>query len=507
MAEKTFVVTESKSTKQKLVDYNSNTLLPYTVLDAITDYSTTDKPSLFGIDIVSLKLAENISNHKVNTINSGSTEYEYYPLLFNAAVSSTGDYKAIFAISNTQSLKYQNINDDYGFLSQDGTFKKFPTIKFLTTAFTPVSLDVNGYPTNNINNNTVSNTSALSITLASSSNAETKNYDVEFLHDSHFTAINRVFAPAGSFRNLLNAIDSADDESTYRDIWNTGGADGDGYLILHNKYIDTQNGVSTVQPVKSRKELSSKYTIGFATNLNSIDSSLLGSRRHNIMLSSREDDTQEPIIADNGYRFIVYQEKDKYTKFLKVPTSNSIYLKEQGLFANDSGRATLTATTDGHLEWGSAGIDMFRKEDSEIHYLLGTPFDSSAYAIDSSTRRDSVVYSIRTYLKNGSIFQFSDERLKNFNSTFISLDDFMNIKVGRFTWKDDESATPHYGISAQSLQPIVPELVNDNDGVLSVEYDKLGALAIKGLQMIIEKYKDLEQRYKDLEEKYKSLSK
>jgi ubiquinone biosynthesis protein UbiJ len=70
-----------------------------------------------------------------------------------------------------------------------------------------------------------------------------------------------------------------------------------------------------------------------------------------------------------------------------------------------------------------------------------------------------------------------------------------------FTWKDDESNTQHIGVSAQEVQELYPELVNviDEEGHLSVSYDKLSVVALKGIDVLNDKIKSLEERLERLE--------
>lgn len=108
----------------------------------------------------------------------------------------------------------------------------------------------------------------------------------------------------------------------------------------------------------------------------------------------------------------------------------------------------------------------------------------------------------KTCYCSGGFYEASDERLKNFgNDIEVDLDKLSKLSKKYFTWKDDESNTQHIGVSAQEVQAIYPELVEviDEEGHLSVSYDKLSVVALKGIDVLNDKVKSLEERLERLE--------
>ncbi len=87
----------------------------------------------------------------------------------------------------------------------------------------------------------------------------------------------------------------------------------------------------------------------------------------------------------------------------------------------------------------------------------------------------------------------SDIQFKgNVTSLNNSLDVLNQIDGVSFTWKS--TGKKSYGVIAQEIEKILPELVETKDGVKSVNY--LGIIAF-----LINSVKELDQRVKDLENK------
>lgn len=98
-------------------------------------------------------------------------------------------------------------------------------------------------------------------------------------------------------------------------------------------------------------------------------------------------------------------------------------------------------------------------------------------------------------------YQQSDERLKDFGLDIqVDLEKIKQLPKKYFVWNSDETKKQHIGTSAQAVQEIYPELVNtDKDGKLSVAYDKLSIIALKAVDELYDKNKELEARIERLE--------
>ena len=103
----------------------------------------------------------------------------------------------------------------------------------------------------------------------------------------------------------------------------------------------------------------------------------------------------------------------------------------------------------------------------------------------------------------------SDTRLKTITGTYDNaLQDIANIEPIKFTWKADSTNQPNVGVSAQSVQAVVPEAVDarknlltpdDETEYLSVKYTELIPLMIASIQELSAKNDALEARLATLE--------
>ncbi|MDE5424043.1 tail fiber domain-containing protein [Ancylomarina sp. DW003] len=85
----------------------------------------------------------------------------------------------------------------------------------------------------------------------------------------------------------------------------------------------------------------------------------------------------------------------------------------------------------------------------------------------------------------------SDERLKTFKNEPIV--DVSSIDIRKFSYNDDETNRDRYGVSAQELQKVAPEMVyEDDEGMLSVGYTDFLLARIAKLEKLV--YKLMEDK-------------
>ena len=110
----------------------------------------------------------------------------------------------------------------------------------------------------------------------------------------------------------------------------------------------------------------------------------------------------------------------------------------------------------------------------------------------------------------GTITDVSDERLKeNFKPIDNALSNISKVNTYTYTMKDDTDKLREYGVIAQELQKIFPEMVTEVDtenGYLGVSYVQLVPVLVKAIQeqqeiIDIEKLKNknLEARIEKIE--------
>ena len=109
----------------------------------------------------------------------------------------------------------------------------------------------------------------------------------------------------------------------------------------------------------------------------------------------------------------------------------------------------------------------------------------------------------------GGFFETSDERLKRFDSDIkVDLDKIAQLPKKYFTWKDGNNKNLQIGTSAQAVQEIYPELVSeDENGTLSVAYDKLSVVALAAIDKIYTEIKTLHKQNSELEDRISKLEK
>jgi hypothetical protein len=99
----------------------------------------------------------------------------------------------------------------------------------------------------------------------------------------------------------------------------------------------------------------------------------------------------------------------------------------------------------------------------------------------------------------GSLYNTSDVRLKE-NITEIStakMDDLFTLNPFIFTYKNDQTKKTHYGVLAQDVEKVFPELVENNmSGYKTVNYQEL-------VPLMLAKMKNMQEQIDELKEKVK----
>ena len=161
------------------------------------------------------------------------------------------------------------------------------------------------------------------------------------------------------------------------------------------------------------------------------------------------------------------------------------------------GAATGPGANSASTSKGGAGLIV----SGGARYTSGgtTTYSEQGNAIEAT---GNIIVTGKVEARDG-FFQKSDETLKDFhNDIQVDFEKLSLIPKKQFTWKSDEEKHIEIGTSAQEVLKLYPELVSeDENGILSVAYDKLSIVALKAIDELYKKNQELERRIKELENK------
>lgn len=142
-------------------------------------------------------------------------------------------------------------------------------------------------------------------------------------------------------------------------------------------------------------------------------------------------------------------------------------------------------------------------------YITGLTGNSGTTNLRLYTQLGVKIVSGTQVHATGGFFETSDERLKRFDSDIkVDLDKISQLPKKYFTWKDGNNKNLQIGTSAQAVQEIYPELVSeDENGTLSVAYDKLSVVALAAIDKIYTEIKTLHKQNSELEDRISKLEK
>ena len=155
----------------------------------------------------------------------------------------------------------------------------------------------------------------------------------------------------------------------------------------------------------------------------------------------------------------------------------------------------LKLTTPGHTGSSAWCVGVDDTSDNSYLYMKYNESDTSYFYI----RHDGAAFA-------PAFYQSSDETLKNFYGDIkVNLEELKTIPKKYFTFKDNPDKV-EIGTSAQAVQKLYPEIVSENSiGKLSVAYDKLAVIALKGIDELYDMILELKEENRLLKEELKKV--
>ena len=102
-----------------------------------------------------------------------------------------------------------------------------------------------------------------------------------------------------------------------------------------------------------------------------------------------------------------------------------------------------------------------------------------------------------------AFYESSDERIKTFKKPInVNFDELSKLKKSYFIYNNNPTIE-HIGVSAQEIQKLYPEVVNEghDNGYLTVDYSKLSVIALAAIDKLYKENQELKERIKLIEDK------
>lgn len=566
------------ATKQFLLNYDSNILLPYTTLDCILgkEDDDPDAAKTTGIDVITDNLLKNIKEFIYNTSENvlenqikGSDISKAYVLgvstLREGGTQVYTKFHELTLDSSTQAGQY---------LGADGTNHE---IKFTANKhknWYSTSIDVK--PSNRLDN---------PITADVSININVSNECFDIVDDNLYSkySTRATSANVSKFANYAHKIGTVIDSSTGATDVITIGSNIALQLNNGNLTAITKIGASnqpiyiekdgTITPCSGNFGSNTKFAYISSGSFEESDASIGSDDDKPIFLKNgvfTEFSHSVPTYTGNGVGkadtpvFIDSTGKVKECTYsAATSTNNKLIFASQGVISEQVGAAGgsrqpvyvkdgqivpiidsigdsqtpvyldkgkiiecdlkahsikgadaenyyLMSNADGVGVWGKGNTTTagsFENVSGTAYYIVGIDpnknvFGDSFKQLTGAKRTDNT----GIYFKNFELFQTSDENLKTFTGEIdINFDNLATIKKGIYHWTDDPNKISDIGIGARSLEALYPEIVDENDGIKTVAYNRLGVIALAAIDKLHLRVKELETEMKELKAEIRAL--
>jgi hypothetical protein len=126
-----------------------------------------------------------------------------------------------------------------------------------------------------------------------------------------------------------------------------------------------------------------------------------------------------------------------------------------------------------------------------------------AHTLGDVTHRWKAVYAA------GGVIATSDGRWKeDVTDLPYGLDEINQLRPVTFRWKDSQDDDQHYGLIAQEVAEVLPEVVvtgDDPDGILGMNYAEIVPVLVKAVQEQQEQIEDQEAQIQEMEARLQAL--
>ena len=179
-----------------------------------------------------------------------------------------------------------------------------------------------------------------------------------------------------------------------------------------------------------------------------------------------------------------------------ILAANATYLSSGTVATARLGSGTANSNTylAGDNSWKAAWINIQNDESTDSSYYLTMTSAVSGSWNSAYISSNKLSFNPLTGTLSATIFNsLSDITLKeNFENIENPIEIINKINPLGFDWKG--SGKKSYGVIAQELEKILPELVSENNGIKSVEYNSLMAFLIGAVQEMSERLDKLENK-------------
>ena len=159
---------------------------------------------------------------------------------------------------------------------------------------------------------------------------------------------------------------------------------------------------------------------------------------------------------------------------------------------------------------GTMGTIMYCNSSNQYIAPIGNYTAGSNVSLGTATKRFGSIFVNAGYATT-SFTSSSDERLKDFGDDIaVDLDALATLRKSYYRWNEtsgfENEKDRMLGMSAQEVQEIYPEVVNiDDEGMLSMAYDRLSVVALAAIDKLHETNKELKAENDELKERLTRL--